>query len=158
MEREVTMGEMLVTQEPDTLTASSVGSCVVIMLHDPKHKISAMLHPLLPKSMAHQPAHSTQTLFPAQIDVRYVDIAIEEAVKKMLRMGVRLEDIEAKLIGGANMFGFTDSDIGQDNVKSARLKLKEVGIKLLAESVGGSQGRSVEFSCASGIVTVKIEF
>jgi chemotaxis protein CheD len=147
MEKEVAMGEWLLTQEPDALTASAVGSCVVITLYDPKHKISAMLHSSLPKAI---PGH--------QIDVRYVDIAIEEAVKKMLQMGARLEDIEAKLIGGSNMFGFTDSDIGQDNVKSARGKLKEVGIKLLAESVGGSQGRSVEFSCASGIVTVKIEF
>ena len=35
---------------------------------------------------------------------------------------------------------------------------KEEGIKVIGESVGGSIGRSVEFSVSSGIVTVKTKF
>jgi len=56
------------------------------------------------------------------------------------------------------MFSAFESDIGKDNVSSAKEKLKKEGIKIVGEVVGGSQGRSVEFSVASGIVTVKVKF
>ena len=49
-------------------------------------------------------------------------------------------------------------DIGKDNVLSAREKLQAEGIKIVGECVGGSQGRSVEFSPTTGVVTVKIKF
>ncbi|MFB0524815.1 MAG: chemotaxis protein CheD, partial [Phycisphaerae bacterium] len=65
---------------------------------------------------------------------------------------------EAKLIGGANMFPSFNSDIGKDNVSSAKEKLKKERIKIVGECVGGSQGRSVEFSPTTGVVTVKIKF
>ena len=76
----------------------------------------------------------------------------------MQALGAERIDIEAKLVGGANMFGLSSSDIGRENVLSAKKKLKEAGIKLIGESIGGSVGRSVEFSVATGIVTVKISF
>jgi len=56
------------------------------------------------------------------------------------------------------MFGLSSSDIGRENVLSAKKKLKQENIKLIGESTGGSVGRSVEFSVATGIVTVKISF
>lgn len=56
------------------------------------------------------------------------------------------------------MFSAFESDIGERNVLSAKQKLKNEGVKLFGEVVGGSQGRSVEFSVGSGIVTVKTKF
>ncbi len=76
----------------------------------------------------------------------------------MAGLGSQRFNIEAKLAGGANMFGFSSLNIGRDNIESARKKLKEEGIKLIGESTGGSVGRSVEFSVSTGIVTVKIAF
>ncbi|ODS34521.1 MAG: chemotaxis protein, partial [Candidatus Scalindua rubra] len=64
--------------------------------------------------------------------------------------------MEAKLIGGANMFTAFKSNIGKETVLSAKEKLKKEGVNLIGEVVGGSQGRSVEFCIASGIVTVKM--
>ena len=51
-----------------------------------------------------------------------------------------------------------ESKIGEDNISYAREKLKKLGILVVGECVGGSQGRSVEFSLSSGIVTVKTKF
>ncbi len=146
MDIEVPMGELVVTQEEVNLTTHAVGSCAVIALYDPKLKIAGMIHTMLPHTHDGQP------------DAKYVDTAIDLALEKMRALGAQSFDIEAKLVGGANMFGLSSSDIGKENVLSAKKKLKEVGIKLIGESTGGSIGRSVEFSVVTGIVTVKISF
>lgn len=138
----------MVTKEGDNLTASAVGSCLVITLYESKLKIGGMIHAML--------HHRSQP--GEQPDVKYVDTAIDIALEKMRSLGAERKHLEAKLAGGANMFGFTNSDIGKENIESARKKLKEEGIKLIGESTGGSVGRSVEFSVATGIVTVKISF
>lgn len=149
MDVEVPMGELVVTKEEGNLTASAVGSCAVVALYDPKLKIAGMMHAMLPH--AHEAIRNTH-------DGKYVDTAIDLSLEKMRLLGAERKDIEAKLVGGANMFGLSSSDIGRENILSAKKKLKEVGIKLIGESTGGSVGRSVEFSVATGIVTVKISF
>jgi len=56
------------------------------------------------------------------------------------------------------MFSAFESDFGKENVSRAKEKLKKAGIAIVGECVGGSQGRSVEFSVTTGIVTVKTKF
>lgn len=148
MDIEVPMGELVVAKEEGNLAAQAVGSCLVIILYEPKLKIAGMIHAMLPSSV-------TQG---AQPDAKYVDTAIDLAVEKMHSLGAQSFNIEAKLAGGANMFGLSGLDIGRENIESAKKKLKDEGIKLIGESTGGSIGRSVEFSVATGIVTVKISF
>jgi len=79
-------------------------------------------------------------------------------IKRIETLGAKRESIEAKLIGGANMFSAFESDFGKENVSRAKEKLKKAGIAIVGECVGGSQGRSVEFSVTTGIVTVKTKF
>ena len=51
-----------------------------------------------------------------------------------------------------------DATFINNTILAAREKLLKEGIKIIAESVGGNQGRSVEFSLDTGIVTVRIKF
>lgn len=155
---EVKMGGIAVTKDSDNLTVSGIGSCLVITLYDPKLKVGGLAHAMLsplPRAGSH-----SQTLSKSDQggDTKYVDSAIDEMLRIMEQGGTKREDVEAKLIGGANMFSAFESDIGERNVSSAKEKLKEEGVKLFGEVVGGSQGRSVEFSVGSGIITVKIKF
>lgn len=147
---EVKMAEFVVTGNADRLTASGIGSCVVVTLYDPKLKIGGLAHAMLP-SDSRATEHDSR-------DCKYVDVAIAEMLREMTALGSRREDVEAKLIGCGNMFAVLNSDIGKENVLGAKEQLKKEGIKLVGESVGGSIGRSVEFSVASGIVTVRIKF
>jgi len=160
MDIEVRIGEIALTKGKDTLTASGVGSCVIIALYDPKLKIGALAHALLPSRDGEgRPTEKGNRIRKKEIqNSRYTDIAIHKMLKKMESQGTKKEDLEAKIVGGANMFSAFESDIGSDNVLSAKKKLKKEGIKIAGECVGGSQGRSVEFSLASGIVTVKTKF
>ncbi len=145
---EVKMGDLKITRNPGNLVAPGIGSCLAITLYDPRLKVGALAHSMLAR---HRPGSDNHS-------AKYVDTAIDEMLKRMKILGGRKEDIECKLIGGANMFTNIKSDIGKENVISAKKKLKENGIKLVGESVGGSVGKSVEFSVVTGIVTVKIKF
>ena len=152
MNKEVPVGEIAVASGQDDLAAAGIGSCVVVALYDPKNKIAALAHTMLPTK---EPA-------PLATDTRYIDIAITQMLKKMQELGAGKQNIEAKLIGGANMFFASEpsgtNNIGKQNIVSARENLRKNGIPIVGECVGGSQGRSVEFSTANGIVTVKTKF
>lgn len=166
---EVQMGDIAVAKDKDNLIALGVGSCLVITFYDSKQKIGALAHTILPARRISSDARNPKDAMPAcrherrktdceSLDTRYADTAIDEMVKRIEAHGAKREFIEAKLIGGANMFSAFTSKIGENNISYAREKLKKIGIAIAGECVGGSQGRSVEFSVASGIVTVKTKF
>jgi len=172
------MGDVAVIEGPHNLITSGVGSCLVITLYDPKLQIGVLAHTMLPLSPTQNTDYERrifdnlpsdtlpgrQTCLVAEQvsakvkDTKYINVAIDEMLQRMQTKGSKREDLEAKLIGGANMFPSFDSDIGKDNVLNAKEKLKAEGIRIVGECVGGSQGRSVEFSPTTGVVTVKIKF
>jgi len=147
---EVKMGDIAIAQPPNNLAASAVGSCIIIIFYDPGPPIGAMAHAMLP-APSRVAEHGSQ-------HAKYIVPAVDEMIKRMLVAGAKRENLEARLVGGANMFPSVNSDIGKDNILSAQKKLKEEGIRLIGECVGGSIGRSVEFSTATGVVTVKVKF
>lgn len=162
MDIEVNIGKIAVSNDSANLVSSGIGSCLVITLYDAKRLIGALAHAMLPTRdssfVARGSSYQSRIPNPEIRDTKYVDMAIDEMLQRMEYMGSRREDIEAKLVGGANMFSAFEHDIGKENVLSAKEKLKKEGIKFVGEAVGGSQGRSVEFSASSGIITVKVKF
>jgi len=169
MDIEVKMGDLVVTKSPDNLMASGIGSCLVITLFDPKLRIGSLAHCMLPTrngscsgSDTSNPKSNTQgSIRKTQYEIRYakyVDEAIDKLLERMETLGAERAGIEAKLVGGANMFKTLKMDMGSKNISSAREKLEKAGIAIIGECVSGGQGRSVEFSTATGIVTVKTKF
>jgi two-component system, chemotaxis family, protein-glutamate methylesterase/glutaminase len=70
-------------------------------------------------------------------------------------------DLDARIIGGAAVIGtrVTGSasvlgDIGGRNVEIARKMLKELGIRVLQEEVGGVHGRRISMNSTNGQVTI----
>lgn len=147
---EVPMGNVRVSSGGETLTASGIGSCLVIILWDPVCRAGGLAHAMLPPA-SRPPGRDGQ-------DTRYTDAAIDETLRQMLAGGSRGEHLEAKIVGGANMFPNLKADLGSENIHSAKEKLDRENIRLVGESVGGSVGRCAEFCTASGIVTVKVKF
>lgn len=45
--------------------------------------------------------------------------------------------------------------IGKRNVEAVKAKLNQLNIKLLAEDVEGNYGRTIEFFCETGELTIK---
>ena len=147
----VDTAQVKVTQAPNRLVALGIGSCIVITLYDPMLQIGAMAHAMLPDS-----TKSGSTSNP----LKFADLAIDEMLGKMESLGSQRRNMEAKIVGGANMFPSLRHGslrTGEENVLVVKEKLGKEGIPLAGEVVGGSVGRSVEFDTASGIVTVRVK-
>lgn len=176
---EVNMGQAVINPGDYNIVTSGIGSCLVITLYDPKLQIGALAHAMVPSSAKRDAQYSqrasthlsyeaatigqacavAERVLTKTEDTKYVDVAINQMLRGLEAKGSMKENLEAKLIGGANMFpSLMSDDIGKDNVLNAKEKLRSAGIRIVGECVGGSQGRSVEFSPTTGVVTVKLKF
>ncbi len=135
-----------VTVNPSVLR-TILGSCVGICIYDRMKKIGGLAHILLPNWTKDG------------VKEKYADSAIPLMIAQMLKMGCTREFMSAKIAGGASMFKFqsnmTLGQIGERNIEVSRMVLKEKGIPLLAEDVGGNTGRVVDFFLEDGRMKIK---
>lgn len=151
MELQVGIADYKITRDPGRLITLGLGSCVGVSLYDPLTKIGGLLHVMLPDSTQFNNVNR-----PA----KFADLGIPLLVQELQKKGAGGRRLQAKLVGGAQMFsGLDDSlvlNIGQRNVEKARAVLKELGIKILAEEVGGNRGRTMILDTADGKVIVRM--
>ncbi|MCR2805035.1 chemotaxis protein CheD [Paenibacillus soyae] len=146
----VGMADLNIAVEGAVLKTTGLGSCVGLTLFDPKSKVAGMAHVMLPSSSIARES---------QINVaKYADTAIPELLERMKAAGARVERMEAKMAGGAQMFALGGSDtlrIGPRNVESCTEMLSRYGIPIKAQDTGGSYGRTVEFDSEKGILFIR---
>ena len=124
-----------------------LGSCVGVVLRDPERKVSGLAHIMLPTRRHDDEASG-----------KYADSAIPELLDRLAHFGGRVGSLQALLIGGAQMFPMGNASIasiGDQNVEAARRVLTEKRIPIVFEDTGGTAGRSVVFSNATGRVAVR---
>lgn len=85
---------------------------------------------------------------------KYGNIAIEQLIKKMIRLGSTNYRMTAKIFGGANQIK-SNVAVGERNILIARKLLQEHNITIVAESVGGSRGRKIIYDTGNGEVRMK---
>lgn len=138
-------GMLLAGDEPGTIT-TILGSCVAVCLWDPVKKAGGMNHYLLP----YWNGEGLQT-------PKYGNIAITLLIEKMIAIGCRRENLQAKVFGGASMLDNSCSflNIGERNIMLADTALSEGGIAVAGRNVGGTQGRKIMFKTDSGDVFMK---
>lgn len=146
----VGMADLKVCVSPDSITTLGLGSCVGIALRDPVTKIGGLAHIMLPDSTSIR----NNSNIP-----KFADTGIDELVRQVVAKGANRSRLVAKIAGGAQMFAFqTKSDmvrIGERNVEATRKKLRELGIRLLAEDTGKNYGRTVVFYPETGDFVIK---
>lgn len=120
-----------------------LGSCVAVCLFDQKLLIGGINHYMLPFWNGNGLASP-----------KYGNIATEKLVEKMLRNGANLQNMVAKVFGGANQMN-TSLKIGDQNIEIARQSLSNYGIKIIAENVGGNVGRKLRYNTGTGQVMMK---
>jgi len=142
----VKIGEFRVVNKPTILESLGIGSCIAICLFDPVFRIAGLAHILLGKS----PKIVTVNPF------RFADRAIDVMLREIERMGSKRENIQAKIIGGASMFNYEGSpfDAGKKNIIAVKEKLKKEKIKIVAEDLGGKEGKSIWMDTSDGKVVV----
>lgn len=155
---DVSMGDMQVASNDHILRSSGIGSCIVITLYDPLKRVGALAHPMLAQPNSQQSSQVTDYKLPVTGSLRFVDNAIDAMISSLVKLGARKSRLEAKVIGGANMFKVFDKNpesIGIQNVEAAKKKLDQEGVKISTNDTGGNVGRSVIFDLTTGLVEVK---
>ena len=90
--------------------------------------------------------------------LKYADTAITSLIEKMIDLGVKKSNIQAKIVGGAHMFSTVEGNgrnIGESNVNAVKEKLKEENINLISEDTGSNYGRTIELYSDTGKLIVK---
>ena len=145
MNDKITVGiaDMKLAKGSGILITYALGSCIGLCFHDPRIKLGALLHVMLPLNM------ETGRKNP----LKYADTGIRETLRQMEAKGASKNRIIVKIAGGAKMFevnGGNLGNIGQRNIESVHTILRKEGIRLLGEYVGGSVARTMLFDVDSG--------
>jgi chemotaxis protein CheD len=140
-------GEIYVSEEP-AVVSTILGSCIAVTIFSERLKIGGICHALLPKS----PSTNGHDRF------RYVDSAICYMLNRFEIMGVKKDEMEVKLLGGADILEHIDGNttsVGQKNIEAALGIMKGKNIKLSTSDVGGKLGRKIRFYTNTGQVLLK---
>ena len=149
-ERIVKVADWAVDRGDVVLVTLGLGSCVAIMLHDPETRLGGMAHVLLPsKSLARD----------ASNPAKFPETAVPLLVERLRTLGAEPRRLTAKLAGGASMFAALMTpgtvQMGERNIVASRNALREAGIPVSAEAVGGQTGRTVRYVCGTGRVEIR---
>lgn len=143
--RLVSLGELAVLSGAGELAALGLGSCIAIVLYDADARVGGMAHAMLPAA----PANGA---VPAR--GRYAQQAVVELLGDLEAAGADRSRLAGWLVGGATLFANLMAPgllaIGERNTLAARTSLDRLGIQVLGEAVGGTEGRSVRLDVATG--------
>jgi chemotaxis protein CheD len=138
----VRMGELAVSNRVgDELVAIGLGSCIGLAMIDRDAGVAGLAHVVLPESQG-KPG-------PAP---KFADLAVPDMIGKMVAAGANKSRLEALMIGGARMFSVGASmDIGSRNADAVRSALRDAGVRLQTEEVGGNRGRTARIIIGSDV-------
>lgn len=134
----IAQGEFATAVGPDTSISTILGSCVATCLYDESTQIGGMNHFLLPDGAG-------ASLNSARFGVN----AMELLINALIKQGAFRNQLKAKVFGGGRMIaGLTD--VGQKNARFVIEFLRREEIHCVAQSLGGTQARRVEFWPGTG--------
>ncbi len=147
----VGVGEVGVSNNPGALlTTYALGSCLGVTIFDPVTRTGGLLHTMLPDSSINltkarqQPGMFMDTGLPALFRAAYGLKADKHRVQICVAGGAQVMDQGAVF------------NIGQRNYAAFAAIIREHGLKLQAEHVGGLVSRTMTLNLANGEVRLKI--
>lgn len=126
-----------------------LGSCVAVTLWHPRLRYGGMCHFVLPQRAPRPPER----------DGRYGEEAIELLVRATERAGSVLQQYEAGIFGGANLFAgaaTVTTDVGAQNVELARRQLEQHGLVPRRVELLGTEQRHLSLDLASGALAMRV--
>lgn len=138
----IIQGQFHVSDRPDDVLSTVLGSCVAACLHDPLRRIGGMNHFLLPGNDPN-----------AGNNVKYGAHSMEQLINAMLRAGAGRDRLEAHIFGGGNVVAGLGR-FGDMNAAFAREFVRQEGFALRTVDTGGLVGRRLRFQPASGAAWV----
>jgi chemotaxis protein CheD len=145
----VDISDMRVSASPDDLIVTyALGSCIAVIVHDPKRKVGGMIHYMLPLSeIAPEKAKDKPAMF--------ADTGIPELFRTMYGLGCDKKDLVVKVAGGGALYDDKGLfSIGKRNYTVLRKMFWKVGVIIAAEDVGGAKSRTARLWVGDGRCTI----
>lgn len=126
----------------------ALGSCVAVVLLDPRTRCVGMIHIALPEAKIN----------PVRAQERpgyFADTGLPLLLKQMTQFGCspQGQGMFVKIAGGASVMGINDTfNIGRRNLAAVRSLLQDYGLKIIAEDVEGNISRTVSALVSTGEV------
>ena len=114
-----------------------LGSCVAVVLTDPRRTVGAMCHIV----------HSKPPASGATVSAAYADVALERMYALLRSHGIEPRLCEAYVYGGGNMFPalFAQGHVGDDNAQWALEALAHDAVPVLFHDLGGNTYRRLSW-------------
>jgi len=138
-------GDVKTGTRTDILVSNAIASCIAVTAFEPKKKIGALAHVMLP-------GKSPDSV--KQGKTKYAHDAIECLLNLLDDLEADLNILKICLIGGGNVLKKEDDIICKNNVKSVLNYLKKKQMKISAQALGGTQRRTVKFDIGNGKIYI----
>lgn len=149
----VNIGECAIGDSSKVMMCLGLGSCVGVAIYDSNKKIAGLAHVMMPsKGMLVRAYESSES------SKKFADIAIPYLVESLVKAGCNKDSMHAKISGGAQMFKNNNDelfDIGKRNIAAVKEQLSNYHIPLVAEDVGGNEGRTMRFKVDTSRLLVR---
>jgi len=138
------IGELAVSKE-EVLLETILGSCVAVCLWDERQRIGGLNHFLLP----HEPLGVEKSTV-------YGETSIDTLVEQIHDLGADMTGLRAQIFGGGSLSSPLEDifEIGSENVKIARERMRHYGIPVVGGHMGDNNGIRVSLRISTGEVTV----
>jgi chemotaxis protein CheD len=149
--RSIFIGQRAVSTGAESLAVHGLGSCVALILFEPRLGWGGLAHVLLPGD---RPPTDNTTDLPA----KYAVPALDQLAAGLQAHGANPRHLRGALVGGARMFESDmdlDQGVGQRNAESLRTALRTRAIPLALEDTGGNQGRTVVLHLPSCVLRIR---
>jgi len=115
-----------------------LGSCVAIVLTDPRRTVGAMCHIV----------HASRAVTGTPETGAYADVALDTMCGLLRERGIDPSQCEAYVYGGGNMFPelFTGGHVGERNARWALDALAHDGVHVLFHDLGGQSYRRLSWT------------
>ncbi|MBF0372866.1 MAG: chemoreceptor glutamine deamidase CheD [Alphaproteobacteria bacterium] len=140
---QVQQGDCYVTNDPNEVLCTVLGSCVAACVRDEAIGWGGMNHFLLPEG-----ANG------ANLCMRYGGFAMEQLINGILARGGKRERLEIKVFGGANVLANMWA-VGDANALFIERFLANEGLALAASHLRGKLARKVQFFPVAGKVRMR---
>ena len=140
------IGEMVLSSSPDArLVAYGLGSCIALAAWDPRTKVGGLAHFMLPNGPATPGS-----------PVKFIDTGLDVFLRAFEAKGGFLGRSVIKAAGAAAMLTIGGGlAIGKRNAESMQVALSQRGLPLVATSLGGNAGRTVQLDVYDGRLLIK---
>lgn len=143
-------GDVALGQRGDRLE-TLLGSCVAIILTDPRRTLGAMCHIV----------HASEGTGPQKDSTAHASNAMLAMYRQLLDRGINPRMCEAYVYGGGNMFPtvFPQAHVGETNARWVMKALADEGIPVVDHDLGGASYRRLGWTVGNNlpeVITVQV--